>query len=150
MNKAFVREPDDAMDRCPRCGSPGRLVPEETLAVQLAGPLRRLVAASASFCPHPRCEVVYFDSLERFVPADLLAAPVWPKDPRAPLCPCFGLTADDVEADVAENGVARVRAAIEKARSSEARCRETSPTGRSCVADIQAYYMKRRRASQKD
>jgi hypothetical protein len=144
MNKAFVREPDVTADYCPRCGSAGEPVGEATLTAQLTGEQRRHVGAAANFCASPRCEVAYFDNFERYVLASDLSRPVYPKDSSAPLCPCFGLTTEDVDQDIAEGGVSRVRAAVEKAKSPEARCVELSPTGRSCVALVQRYYMQRK------
>ena len=147
MNKAFVREPDVTADYCPRCGSAGDSVGEMTLAAHLTEVQRRNLAEPANFCPIPRCEVAYFDTFERFVLAADLARPVYPKNPDAPICACFGLTCDDIDQDIAEGGVARVRAAIEKAKSPEARCAELAPNGRSCVALVQRYYMQRRQAN---
>ena len=149
MNKAFVREPDVTADYCPRCGSAGDPVGEITLAAHLTPEQRRNLSEPANFCASPRCEVAYFDKFERFVPAVELARPVYPKDPAAPLCPCFGLTCDDVDQDVADGGVTRVRAAVEKAKSPEARCVELSPNGRSCVAMVQRYYMQKRQGEQR-
>jgi hypothetical protein len=90
--------------------------------------------------------VAYFDQFERTVDIEQLKCPVWPKDPEAPICACFGLTRDDIEADIAAGTVERTRAAIARAKSPEARCMERSPTGRSCVAEVQRYYMKLRGA----
>ncbi len=90
---------------------------------------------------------MYFDTFERVTTVDQLRYPVWPKDPEAPLCSCFGLTRDDVEQDIHERGVQRVRAVIEKAKSPEARCQSLAPDGHSCVAEVQRYYMKLRQAS---
>jgi len=148
MNKAFVREPEDTGQRhCPRCGSLG--VPATVAAVHehvQAGALAT-ISETAWFCPFPRCEVAYFDTFERAVTVDQLRYPVWPKDPEAPLCSCFGLSRDEIEQDVAEGGVARTRAVVEKAKSPEARCDVLSPDGRPCVAEVQRYYMKCRQAS---
>ena len=101
MNKAFVRESDDGAPRCPRCGSPGQEVLRDTLRVHVPEPLRESLTESAWFCAFDRCEVVYFDAFGRSVRATQLAQPVWPKDPAAPLCPCFGLTSADIELDLA-------------------------------------------------
>jgi hypothetical protein len=144
MNKAFVREPDATDEYCPRCGSKGMSVGEETLRVFLGPKLRSHLAQTASFCPMPRCEVAYFDALEQAVPVSALGTPIYPKDPAAAICPCFGLTCDDIDEDVREGVVTRTRAAVERARSAEAQCLVKSPTGRSCQAAVQAYYMKRR------
>ena len=144
MNKAFVREPEATHDYCPRCGARGLAVGEETLQAFLGPEARGQLAQSASFCPTPTCEVAYFDVLERFVLVSALRTPVYPKDPGAPICPCFGLTCDVIDQDVAEGVVQRTRAAVERAKSPEAECAVKSPTGRSCQAAVQAYYMKRR------
>jgi hypothetical protein len=85
--------------------------------------------------------VAYFDGLERFVLVKDLEKPVYPKDPNAPLCACFGLTRNDVELDVAEGGVARVRAVIEKSKSPDARCSHLAANGQSCAAYVQKYYL---------
>ena len=84
MNKAFVREPDQNVEYCPRCGSQGQPVGSETLTHHLPGDLIRKVADTASFCPSPRCEVVYFDAFERVVLTADLPEPVYPKDPGRP------------------------------------------------------------------
>ncbi len=103
MNKAFVREPDDTgAAHCPKCGSLGSEVTRATMAEHLTGDGAAQLAESAFFCPFPRCEVVYFDRFDRTATTAALKHPVWPKDPSAPLCGCFGLTAEDIEADLRE------------------------------------------------
>lgn len=141
MNKAFIREPERIADYCPRCGSKGEPVDGETLRSFLSDEKRRAVAEPASFCPSPRCEVVYFDSFERTVVTADVQRPVYPKDPAAPICPCFGLTREDIEQDVREGVTTRVKAILEKAKSPAARCRQTAANGRPCVAYVQKYYM---------
>ncbi len=141
MNKAFVREPDATVDYCPRCGASGEPVGPETLAAHLSDEQRGRIAPSAAFCPTPRCEVAYFDGFERVVLAAELGRPVYPKDPAAPLCACFGLTREDVERDVEEGVVTRTRAAVERANSPEARCARMAANGRPCVAYVQRYYV---------
>lgn len=145
MNKAFVREPEDTGQAyCPRCRSLGIAVQEATLTAQLKPEALAELSDTAWFCPFPTCEVAYFDLFERVATIDKLVAPVYPKDPQAPICPCFGFTTDEIEADLAENGVQRTRALVARAKSAEARCQTASPTGQSCVAEVQRYYMKRR------
>ena len=144
MNKAFVRESDDVAPRCPGCDSPGQEVLRDTLAAQLSAEQRLGLTESAWFCGFDRCEIVYFDAFGRSVQVSQLSRPVWPKDPAAPLCACFGLTAADIEQDLTEGGVARTRACVQRAQSSEARCSVTNPAGQSCVAEVQRYYMRRR------
>jgi hypothetical protein len=144
VNKAFVREPDSNVVRCPQCGSPGESVGAVTLDALLKPECRNQLGEEANFCPSPTCPVAYFDQFERSATVDALAHPVYPKDPNAPICPCFGLTPDEVEADAQANEVARVRAAIERAKSADVHCATAAPNGRSCVAEIQRYYMKHR------
>jgi hypothetical protein len=145
MNKAFVREPDDTGQlRCPACGSLGTLVQRETWAAFVREAVAGVLAETAFFCPFPRCDVVYFDMFERRVTTGELRSSVWPKDPDAPICGCFGLTRQDVEADIEEGGVRRVRALVERARSAEAQCRTHAADGRNCTAEVQRYYMKLR------
>lgn len=116
----------------------------ETLEAHLAPDALERLNDLAFFCSYARCPVVYFDLFERVVEESAVAAPVYPKNPAAPLCACFGLTCDDVEEDLREGGVTRTRGCVEKAKSPAARCRVASPSGQSCVTEVQRYYMKRR------
>ena len=148
MNKAFVREPDETDTAyCPRCGSLGTAVEERTIAAHLRPEALGQLAQSAFFCPFPKCDVVYFDKFERTATIDSALHPVYPKDPSAPMCGCFGFTRDDVEADVREGGVARVRALLAKSKSPEANCLTNSPSGQCCMPEVQRYFMKLRAAS---
>jgi len=147
MNKAFIREPDDTGRlHCPACGSQGIAVERETWQTHVAPEAAGGLAESAYFCPFAKCDVVYFDMFDRKIRTDAVVHGVYPKDPQAPLCGCFGLTCQDVEADVRDGGVTRVRALLEKAKSPEARCRTMSPSGQSCVGEVQRYYLKAREA----
>ena len=141
MNKAFVREPDRTADYCPRCGAKGEPVGRETLACHLPESRRKALSDPANFCPSPRCDVAYFDAFERVVPVSELLRPVYPKDPTAPICACFGLTREEIERDVKEGVVTRTKAVLEKAKSPTARCRQLAANGRSCVAYVQKLYM---------
>lgn len=149
MNKAFVREPDDAASRCPQCQSLGQPVGPQTLNAQLSPDMRRNLAESASFCPDPLCDVVYFDDFSGVVTRSAFQQPIPVKDMEAPLCSCFGLTREDVEDDLAEGTVTRTKAAILKAQSPDARCSTLAPNGRSCVTEVQGYFLrcKQRRSS---
>lgn len=145
MNKAFVREPEDTgTATCPRCGSLGIAVGGETLAAQLSADDRRNLPESAYYCPFPRCEVGYFDQFERWVAGDKLLHPAFPKDPAAPLCPCFDFRPEEVEADVHEGGTRRVKELLAKTKSSDARCGTLSPTGQCCMPEVQRYFMRLR------
>jgi len=145
MNKAFVREPDStAPAKCPRCGSLGTSVSSATLDAWLTPPARRALPDTANFCPYARCEVVYFDQFERVITVDEIERPVYPKDPSAPICGCFGFSLDDIEADLAEGGVARTKALVTRAKTADAHCVTAAPDGRSCIAEVQRCYMKLR------
>jgi len=148
MNKAFVREVDSNLCRCPRCSAAGIAVGADTLQAHLPPELRSQLTETAWFCPFPRCEVVYFDEFERALDQAALGITVYPKDPTAPICACFGLTCEEIEADVGEGTVTRTRALLERAKSSEASCATKSFTGQSCIAEVQRYYLKIRAAWQ--
>jgi hypothetical protein len=141
MNKAFVREPDHDADYCPRCGSKGEQVGRETIESYLSAEKSQMVTDPANFCPSPQCDVAYFDAFERVVLVGELMKPAYPKDPDAPICACFGLTRRDIEQDVRDGVVTRVKAILEKAQSPEARCAQKAANGRPCVAYVQKYYM---------
>ncbi len=148
MNKAFIREPDDTGERhCPRCGALGIAVQRETWRAHVVEAVRGALAETAYFCPFARCDVIYFDMFERLLLIDALVEPVYPKDPAAPLCACLGLTVDDIEADIHEGGVTRVRAAIEHAKGPQANCHIRAASGQPCIGEVQRYYMKLRGGS---
>ena len=144
MNKAFVREPDTTDVFCPRCGAAGISALRAAFDAHVPAESRRPLAASTYFCPTPTCPVAYFDAFEATVAIDALTQPVYPKDTTAPLCPCFGLTIDDVEADAAEPTPRRIRELLARSKTAAARCEELSPTGRSCIPDVQRCYFKLR------
>jgi hypothetical protein len=144
MNKAFVRELEATHDHCPRCGSLGTPVVGPTLDALLEPESRGTLGDSAAWCPFPTCEVAYFDALERTVSVDALRRPAWPKDPAAPICPCHGFACDEIDADLADGAVLRVRAHLDRAKADASRCATTAPDGQPCVAAIQLYYMRGR------
>jgi len=144
MNKAFVREPDTTEVLCPRCGAAGVSALRAAFETHVPPQARRPLAASTYFCPTPTCQVAYFDAFEAVVGTDALVHPVYPKDPAAPLCSCFGLTLDDIEADVAAGTPHRIRELLAQSKTPAARCEELSPSGRSCIPDVQRCYFKLR------
>lgn len=144
MNKAFLREPDATEVLCPRCQAAGEGVPWGTVQHHVPPEKQTVLSASSYFCPTPTCPVAYFDAFESLVVATDLVRPVYPKDQQAPLCPCFGLTIEDVQLDVDEGTPRRIRELLAKSKSPEARCGETSPTGRSCLPLVQKLYFKLR------
>ena len=143
MNKAFVKEPDPSdTGHCPKCGSLGTAVGPATLGSHLTEVQRRGLAENACFCPYPRCDCAYFDMFDRVIGVSELRAPVYPKALTAPICPCFGFTVDEIEQDVLEGSVERVRALLAKAKTPAARCVTAAASGQSCAAEVQRYYMR--------
>jgi hypothetical protein len=143
MNKAFVREPEsDGRAYCPRCNSLGIAVSAPTLDAHIRPEFRAKMHDAAWFCNFPRCEVAYFNEFEEVVTADQLLAPVYPKDLDAPICACFGLKYDDVEADVREGKPTRIRELLQKSRTPEARCATFAADGRCCMGTVQELYMR--------
>ena len=144
MNKAFVKEIEDHGDHCPLCGSTGTTVFKKTLDAHISDAARSDMPDSAFFCPHPTCSVAYFDQFERIVETPDLVNGVYPKDPEAPICACFGFTCEEIEEDVHEGGVTRVRAHVQRAQANDSECSLKAADGQSCVAIVQRYYMQRR------
>lgn len=144
MNKAFVRESDATDVLCPECGAVGEPVPRVTLAAQLNEALSARLLDSALFCPTPTCPVAYFDAFEGKVSANELPSAIYPKDPAAPICSCFGFTTDDIETDLTEGTPRRIRELLAKSKSAEAHCLTASPTGRTCMPEVQRYYFRRK------
>lgn len=144
MNKAFTKELDTLGGACPRCGSSGKTVADETLRAFARPDRADDVARPAYFCDVASCPVVYFDDFERTLTADDLTRPIWPKNPAAPVCGCFDFHVREIDSDLAEGTVLRTKQAVARSNGPEARCLLHSPDGRSCAEAIQRYYFKNR------
>ncbi|MCA9074746.1 MAG: hypothetical protein KDA93_06920 [Planctomycetaceae bacterium] len=143
MNKAFVREPDfDGRAYCPKCGSLGTAVTSRTLDHHVRGEWRTQLGEHAWYCSFADCDVAYFDLFERSVTVDTLHTSVYPKDPSAPICACFGFTTDDIAADVEEGTPTRIRELLAKSESAEAQCHTLAADGRSCMREVQRLYLR--------
>ena len=143
MYKADIKEPDSSLPpRCPRCNADGLQVGSTTLKAHLASEAAESLGEPAYWCATNDCPVAYFDLFERSVDCKASHGLYWPKDPAGPLCCCYGLTADEVDADIAEQVPSRVRAVVQKAGLPDAACTTKSPDGRSCVARVQRYYVR--------
>lgn len=148
MNKAFIREPDfDGRAFCPRCGSLGLPVEHGPLDANIRHESRNKLGDAAWYCNFPRCDVAYFNLFDAVVQVDELRTPVYPYELDAPLCACFGLTYDDVEADVREGSPRRLRELLARSKSPEARCESIAPDGRCCMTVVQELYMRLREQS---
>jgi hypothetical protein len=145
MNKAFVKEPEpDGRAFCPRCGNLGLPVESGPLDTHIRPQFRAAMHDAAWFCNFPRCDVAYFNLFEAVVLVDELSAPVYPKDLDAPMCACFGLAYDDVEADAQAEKPIRIRELLAKSKSAEARCAKVAADGRCCMPTVQELYMRLR------
>jgi hypothetical protein len=145
MNKAFVREPDDdGRAFCPKCGSLGVPVMGGPLDTHVRPEARAKMLHDAWFCNFPRCDVAYFNQFEGIVTIDELNRSVYPKDPDAPICACFGFTYDEVAADVEEGTPRRIRELLAKSKSPEAKCTTLAADGRCCIGAVQELFMKLR------
>ena len=143
MNKAFVREPDaDGRVLCPRCGTPGTAVGTGPLDTHIQESVRPRMADSAWYCSHTACEVAYFNMFEQIVLVSELRTPVYPYDIDAPICACFGLTWDDVDADSRDDAPVRIRQLLEKSKSPEAHCQRVAVDGQCCIREVQQLYLK--------
>ncbi len=142
MNKAFVREPEfDGKAYCPQCGSLGVGVCEATLDHHVQEAVRSRLADAAWYCGFAKCEIAYFDLFESRVSVEELRMPVYPKDADAPICPCFGFTLDDIEADVTEGTPVRIRELLANTKSNAANCRVLAADGQCCMREVQRLYM---------
>jgi hypothetical protein len=145
MNKAFIREPeDDGRAYCPRCKSLGLPVESGPLDTHIRTESRGKIRDAAWFCGFPRCDVAYFNQFDAVVTMGELKSPVYPYDPNAPICACFGLTYDDVEADVRDGTPTRIRELLAKSKSSDANCVMLAADGRCCMSAVQELYMRLR------
>ncbi len=145
MNKAFVREPDfDGRAFCPRCGALGLPVEHGPLDAHIRPESRNKLGDSAWFCAFLRCDVAYFNLFEAVVLVEELQGPIYPYNLSAPICACFGLSYDDVEADVRDGVPARIRALLAKSKLPDARCESLAADGRCCMTAVQELYMRLR------
>ena len=148
MNKAFIKEPEfDGRAYCPRCGTLGSPVEHGPLDTHIRPEARNKLGDSGWFCSYAHCDVAYFNLFEAVVTTDELKAPIYPQDFDAPICACFGLTYDDVEADVREGTPTRIRELLARSKSPEARCEAIAADGRCCMGAVQELYMRLRSGS---
>ncbi|WP_437204017.1 hypothetical protein [Planctomicrobium sp. SH664] len=149
MNKAFIREPEsDGRAYCPRCQALGIPVSAGPLDTHVRATSRQRLGAAGWFCSYARCEVAYFDLFNVVVTVDELREPVYPKDPDATLCACFGFSMAEIEADNEEGTPSRIRALLARSQSPEARCATLAADGRCCLREVQRLYMKLRSEGQ--
>ncbi|HVJ85819.1 MAG TPA: hypothetical protein VM452_09265 [Caulifigura sp.] len=143
MNKAFVREPDfERNTYCPRCGTISLHVWSGPLNTNVRPESRSKLGDDAWYCPGASCDVAYFQPDGAVIEVSELATEPYPYDLDAPMCACFGLTYDDVAADVAEGTPTRLRDLLAKSKSPAARCAAIAVDGRCCMPVVQELYMR--------
>jgi hypothetical protein len=145
MNKAFVREPEpDGRAFCPRCGTLGTPVENDTLNEHVQPDARNKLGDSAWYCPYARCDAAYFNLFEAIVLVSELNAAAYPYDLDAPMCGCFGFAYDDVEADVRDGTPTRIRELLARSQTAEAQCSRLAIDGQCCLGAVQELYMRLR------
>ena len=144
MNKAFVREAESSDGYCPRCGALGTAASSAAMDTHIAPRSRRSMGETAWFCGFARCDVAYFNALETVVRVTELVKPVYPKDPGAPICPCFGFTVDEIRADIRDGTPVRIRELLAKSQSPQAHCNRSAPDGKCCMREVQRLFIKMR------
>ena len=136
MSRAFIREPDAPDPACPECGAAGEAVRGETLAAHLRPEDAKPLGDAAFYCSVDTCTTGYFTSWGDKVAADRMTSTAWPKDPDAPICSCFGMTAEEVIQDALDGRKDRVRDLVRRAEGPEAQCRTRAPGGAGCLKRV--------------
>lgn len=129
-----MKEGEAPEPACPSCGTPGEPVGAQTLDAQVPTAHRGLLGDKAYYCATPTCRTGYYNGWGSTFPAEKIQNPKFPKNPDAPLCPCFMLSAADLIADAREGIKTRIQEIREEADAPDARCPKLSPDGRSCAA----------------
>ena len=145
MNKAFVREPDpDAAPLCPRCRTIGQSVRTKLIEHYVAPEIRATFSGDAWACTYADCDVVYFNAVDALIRTKDLQHPAWPYHGDAPICPCFGVTYEDIVADADAPEPLRIRELLRQARTPEARCATLAIDGQCCLREVQRLYLRLR------
>lgn len=139
--QVLASEPQ-AVILCPVSCTTGKPVELQTVKALLTEhALRRVSTSEHRFCPHPECDVVYFDVAgNQYTKADVRVA-VWQKEPcgERTVCYCFGeneaCIRREIESRGASDAVGRVRRHIEANRCA---CEVRNPRGVCCLGDVTA------------
>lgn len=117
-------------------------VGRETLDHHIHSDQRTKFADNAWFCDYAKCQVAYFDLYERMVMTDELVRPVYPKDPQAPVCPCFGFTLDDIDEAIDKRSPDSIRELMQQSKTAAAKCRVLAASGQCCLQEVQRLYIR--------
>jgi hypothetical protein len=136
MSRAFMKEPEAQDPLCPECGAACEPVSPPTLDAHVPPALRAPLTGAIYYCVNPSCRTAYFNAWGASVPADKVTGSAWPKDPDGPICPCFGMKAEDVVSDARDGRKDRVKELVDRSKGPEARCAQTAPDGVCCVPKV--------------
>ena len=140
MSRAFMKDPEPGDPACPACGTAGDAVGLPTLEAQLAPADVASLSGAVFACPNPRCRTAYFNAWKAAAGVERLKSPAHPKVAGAPICPCLGLTADDVVADARAGRKDRIREVRERSEKPDAACVRLAPDGRPCAQRVLRLY----------
>jgi len=124
-----MKESEQAEPRCPECGALGEQVGLVTLKGHLEPDDCSSLGERAYYCVNSGCHTAYFNTWGVSVPFERMTRTAYPKDPEAPLCPCFGMSVSDVVEDARQGKRDRIRDLATKSQGPDARCAETCPHG---------------------
>lgn len=129
---------------CPECGARGKPVGAVTLHALLTPSTLPSIRTPDGWrhCASVGCATAYYhpESGDR-VACSGVSVRIGTKETAAPrpLCYCFGLTAEDIEAEVASSGGSTIADRItEQCRRGLDRCAETNPQGSCCLGNVRA------------
>ena len=125
---------------CPRCGTVGKIVTDETIqAILKPADTDRLLAAERRFCRTSSCDVLYYGADGRTVEKSASSVRVGLKETEdpIPLCYCFAFSRADVRREVAQTGDSSIPERIEaEIRSGRCDCERKNPSGACCLGDV--------------
>lgn len=145
MSRAFVKEADAKEPRCPSppgCGGTGIAVSSATIQANVAIEARVEFHGDAFFCPDPDCTIAYFDGFGTRIERSAMLRRAWPKDPDAPVCSCFEVTAADIEEWADRGAKVKVRELIDRTKGADAKCLTLAPDGRCCEEKVRRVFLR--------
>ncbi len=145
MNKAFVKEPEPEEPRCPLpegCGGIGTSVALATVESQLRAGHGLSLPNNLYYCSSADCSLAYYNPYGFKIPAAMLIQQTYPKDLAGPICPCLGVTAEEIRREAEAGERAKVREVVQYCQSEKADCARRSPTGSSCESEVRRLFMR--------
>ncbi len=126
---------------CPRCGTVGRVVGDETTTAILKpdAAASLLAVERRFFCRTPRCDVLYYGADGRSVEKSAATVRVGMKESADPvlLCYCFGFQRAEVRKEVAATGECTIPARITaEVRAGRCACETKNPSGACCLGEV--------------